>query len=241
MKKVAIILLFVTAILLVACNSSAASPGNPLASVTPVLSTGTEAADEVASVTFTPTAVLLSPTPTQPPPTATRTPSETPSPTAQPTVTSTSTASPTITPTPTGGVNPGIGLMIYYVKVKTGGSVACGDSLFGVGTGIQRTGKVAVDARKLLERMFSNHQKTVGTLYNPLYKAHLGVLNVSFNPDDGRLIALLGGAYKSTGDPCDNLRVRAMVWTTLRQFSEAKIIELYVGNIPLGDYLSNGR
>ena len=181
----------------------------------------------------------LPPTATLPPPT------ETPSPipatptstfTALPSDTPTETETATLTmppPTPSGED----AIYVYYVQLDTGGPVACGDSLVAANTGLSRTGDVEEDVRAALGRLFFKRQ-WFGNLYNPIYLSNLGVTDVKFDKYTGEVSVNLEGSYVRSEDRCDNGRVRAQIWTTIRQFKGIKTVYILLDGNLLGDILS---
>lgn len=195
-----------------------------------------------------PTATEIPPSPTQPPPTVTFTPlptetpvpTETPTPTPIPTETSTPTPTETATatlppPTPSGED----AIYIYYMLLDNGGPVGCGDTAIKINTGLWRTGDVAQDTATALKRLFASHYKDMGNLYNALYASNIKVDTVSFKAFDGIISIRLSGTYGRTDDRCDNSRSRAQVWSTIRQFSDVKTIDILLNGNLLGDILAN--
>lgn len=205
--------------------------------------------------------------PTDPPPTITSTATEAPptatgtarppSPTLSPTATMTASPqptdtvipSPTATGTPTftpaqaqsgiyGGSNT---VQVYFILLNTGGPIACGDSLLSVGSGVPKTGDVAKDILGALKKLFSYKTRTVGGMYNPLYRSNIKVDTVKFDQKTGLITVRLTGKYVQPDDPCDNKRVRDMVWYTVRQYPEIKSTNIYMNSYPFGDKLSNGK
>lgn len=214
------------------------------------------------------TAASTTPSPTSPPPTATTLPTATPLPptdTPEPTATATHTATATSTPLPTetatqtetpsptpsetptpapasggGGVaaveNP---ILMYFISLGDGGPVACGDYIIGVSTGVSRSNDVARDITIGLERLFSYGEKYEFGLYNPLFRSTIRLDQVSFDEGSGLASVYLRGKYVRPEDKCDNLRVKAQVWTTVRQFRGVKATNIYLNRVPFGDLVSN--
>lgn len=215
----------------------------------------------------TPVATPLPPSPTVIPPTETRVPasetptetstplpSDTPQPTAtqpKPSATATETPLPTetATSTPTAMlVQTGASLpsasrdsVIYFlIQEQVGGSI-CGDAAVAVSAGMNRSGSVSDDVAFALKQLFSHKEEYVGGLLNPLYRSNLRVNDVSFNSKNGLITVDLTGTYKPTGDDCDNSRVKAQIWQTVRQFREVKTTNIYLNGIPFGDRVSNDK
>lgn len=202
--------------------------------------------------TAVPTATLPEPSPTaaQPSQTPTDIPTETPQPSATPTetplpsATPTETLTPTPTDTPTATLPPPTpsgedAIYIYYVQLDNGGPVGCGDTAIKINTGQWRTGDVAQDVKTALQRLFSSRYQYYGNLYNGLYASNISVDTVSFKAFDGVVSIRLSGTYGRTDDRCDNSRSRAQIWSTIRQFSGVKTIDILLNGNLLGDILAN--
>ncbi len=206
-------------------------------------------ATAVPLLSHTTTAIYASPTvtPTKAQvvvPTQTLISTHTLTPIPDPTVTPTETA--TLVPTrSSSGMNYGTanggGLKIYFIQTKTGGKIGCGDSAVSVGTGITRSGDFAQDVRAALKRLFSYRDKFVFGLYNPLYLSNFAVLHAEFNPVNGVADIYLAGTYKPSGNDCDNLRVKAQVWLTVRQFPDIRFPNILLNGRPFGDQVSNDK
>ncbi|HSB03342.1 MAG TPA: hypothetical protein VLE49_22015 [Anaerolineales bacterium] len=216
------------AVIILAASCSATPPQVANPSPTLALQPVTETPAPLASSTATlvPPTETASPVPATPTSTATLLPSETP--------TVTQTETPTSPPPSPSGDE---AIYVYYVQLDTGGPVACGDSLIALNTGISRTGDIEADVRAALGSLFFKRQ-WFGKLYNPLYLSNLSVANVSFNGFTGEVSVDLTGSYVRSGDRCDNGRVRAQVWTTIRQFKDIKTVYILLDGNLLGDILS---
>jgi hypothetical protein len=129
---------------------------------------------------------------------------------------------------------------IYLIHVGTGGPI-CGDSAIPVSSGVDSTGDVASDVKIALQQLFSINSEYVGGLLNSLYKSKLRVNGIKFNDDNGLITVDLTGTFKSTGDPCDNSKVKAQVWSTIRQYKQVKATNIYLNGIPFGDRVSNDK
>ncbi len=191
--------------------------------------------------------------PTTPPPTSTPIPhTETPlPPTATPTATGTPTATPLPTETPTPTDTPTStsppptasgedAIYVYYISLKTDGPVGCGDSLVKVNTGLYRTGDNEADIATALRSLF-NKQQYIGNLYNPVYLSNWRVDSVDFKAYEGLASISLSGGYVRSGDRCDDSRVRAQIWTTIRQFPGVKTVYILMNGNLLGDILATGK
>jgi hypothetical protein len=131
------------------------------------------------------------------------------------------------------------GVKIYFVQLETGGSVGCGDSVVPVGSGVKATGDIAKDVEAGLKVLFSNQWDYNGNLYNPLYRSKISVRYVNY--EDGLISVHLGGDYNPSGDDCDNTRVKAQIWSTIRQFRDISRTNIFLNEIPFGDRLSNDK
>jgi hypothetical protein len=196
----------------------------------------------------TPTATPIPPTATLPP-TATYTPipTETPTPEPSPTPTVTYTPLPTETATPTatatvtkvpGNVKEGNVIYVYMIQKDSGGPIGCGDTAIPILTGYARSGDVALDARYAMANLWVKSEWVAG-LYNPAFRSNVMVTDVRFKPGSGELVVDLTGTYVRSGDRCDNARVRAQVWQTLRQFPGVKSVKVLLNGNLLGDILAN--
>ena len=234
-------LLFI--LLVSACSAPALEPAAQIPEVTALPATNTVIPpSSTPTATTEPTATLtLSPssTPTQPPPAASAT--ETPAPSESPT------ALPTETPTQaTDESAPAISsasnryVSMYLIQEGTGGAI-CGDSAIPVSSGVERKGNVESEVSNALKQLFSIKSEYVGEFLNPLHRSQLRVNKVKFNSENGLITVDLQGSYRPTGDPCDNSRVKAQIWSTIRQYEEIKATNIYLDGIPFGDRLSNDK
>lgn len=216
-------LLLMIALLLAACSPAGVQSTQLPASETPAPSQTpappTETALPSATATNIPTEV--------PTDTATAVPTET----AAPSSTPTETVPP---PTPSGDD----AIYIYYVQKDTGGPVACGDSVIMVNTGLYRTGDVEQDVATALSQLFSYHRDYWGELYNSLWKSNMAVTSVEYTPAQSKVSIQLDGTYVRTGDPCDNSRSRAQIWSTIRQFDGVQEVYILLRGSLLGDILA---
>ena len=199
-----------------------------------------------------PTATLQ-PTATQIPPTSTPQPTDTPLP-----PTATATDSPdrnphtdgyqctTLTLIPTGMPgsiqfpaiptvkNP---IYVYYIDPHSGGSGGCSGGSFGLSSGVSRSGDPAKDIKIGLQKLFANKAEFYGSFYNPLFRSNLKVSDVRVA--HGLTTVNLRGDYNPSDDVCDNLRVKAQIWDTIKQFRAVEKTNIYLNGIPFGDRLSN--
>lgn len=239
------IAIFIIPNLLVGC---AVTNSNLLARVT--------ASPAATSSPDNPTDIPPSPTPTTTPnpPTITYTPVP---PSATPTKTLTATPIPSKTPTKTPTVeltatlnSSGSGsaalpggtvdnsVRIYLISPGTDGPI-CGDSVVGVKTNFTETNDIAENVEAAVSRLLAIDSEWVGGLYNPLAYSDLWLAEVKFNSGSGNVLVRFRGNYNPTKNPCDNTRVRAQVWSTVKQFRGVVSTDIMLNNTPLGDKLSN--
>jgi hypothetical protein len=165
-----------------------------------------------------------------------------PTETATVTLTSFPTDTPTPTETPTSTQPPPTpsgedAIYVYYIQTGTDGPVACGDSLIKANTGLWRTGDIEADVKTALGRLFYK-SKFIGALYNPVYLSNMSVTTVEFHESTGLVDVYLDGTYVRSGDRCDDGRVRAQIWTTIRQFKAIKTVYILLRTALLGDILA---
>ena len=129
---------------------------------------------------------------------------------------------------------------MYYIQLNTGGSVSCGDSLIPANTGVWRSGDIETDVKVALQRLFFKRE-WFGSLYNPIFRSNLEVESVEYKPYEKKVSVSLTGTYVRSGDRCDDSRVRAQVWTTIRQFQEVKTVYILLNGNLLGDILATGK
>lgn len=197
-----------------------------------------EATEATLPTAQSPTPVPPTETATKAPPTLTASPTELPD-TATPTSTLTATASPTETKAiPTVSGNQAI--YIYLIQTDTGGPVACGDSLIPVNTGLPRTSNIEADITSALSRLLVK-KKYIAGLYNPAWLSNILIQSVNFKTNAGIVQIRLTGTYVRSGDRCDDSRVRAQIWTTIRQFKQVKTIDITLNGNLLGDILATGK
>ena len=239
-KSIHWLLLF---LLMTACSAPTLEPTAQISEATVVLATYTVIPPTATpTATTEPTATLtLSPssTPTQPPPAATATETLTPSesPTALPTEPPTQAANESTPGVPSASKGY---VSMYLIQVGTGGPI-CGDSVIPVSSGVESEGSVESDVYNALKQLFSIKSEYVGGFLNSLYRSRLRVNNVKFNSKNGLITVDLQGSYRPTGDPCDSSRVKAQIWSTIRQYKEVKATNIYLDGIPFGDRVSNDK
>jgi hypothetical protein len=103
-----------------------------------------------------------------------------------------------------------------------------------------RSGNIEADVATALTRLFYQRE-FFGILYNAIFRSNMSVKSVEFVEDTGLINIYLDGTYVRSGDRCDDSRVRAQVWTTIRQFKEIKTIYILLRTSLLGDLLATGK
>jgi hypothetical protein len=88
-----------------------------------------------------------------------------------------------------------------------------------------------------LGQLFSYKSKYVGNLYNPVHNANLKVSRVAYN--SGLITVHLTGTVNNTKDKCENTRLKSQIWATVKQFRAITSTNIYLNNVPFGDFISN--
>jgi hypothetical protein len=230
-NNISLLIIILGVIITLAASSGCANGPDQFEALPPTALQSTATKSQILA-----TATPLTPTTTQ---TATMTPIPSATATTQPTETPTpsSTATETqIPPTPSGED----AVYVYYIQLDTGGPVSCGDSLIRANTGAWRTGDVELDVSTALKRLFYKSE-FIGSLYNPTFRSNFQVQSVEFKEFSGYVEVNLVGTYVRSGDRCDDSRVRAQVWTTIRQFPGVKTVKVLLNGNLLGDILATGK
>ena len=145
------------------------------------------------------------------------------------------------TPTPLPSPTPEQkGMKIFLVNPDTGGPFGCGDGLVYFYTGKKRTGSAERDIKSALNALFKLKTKYVGEYYNPVYNAHLHVIEVDVIEESGKVIVYLAGSIPKPPNVCEAERIHDQVWETARQISGYQNIGIWVGNKLLGDLIAVG-
>jgi hypothetical protein len=129
---------------------------------------------------------------------------------------------------------------IYMIQKDTGGPVACGDSLIKINTGLARSGNIETDVAAALRRLFVKVEH-FGALYNPAFRSNIDTINVEYKAYSGLVNVDMSGTYVRSDERCDDSRVRAQVWTTIRQFPGVKTVYILLNGNLLGDILATGK
>jgi len=124
------------------------------------------------------------------------------------------TPAPTPTPKPPASIGDGEHIFYFLTAPDTGGPFGCGDSLYYITTSIERTGDREVDIANALNALFSNHEKYMYDLYNPLYSASLRVTNVKVS-SNGAVEVYLAGNFKRPQDKCERILIHDQIWKTI--------------------------
>ena len=130
-------------------------------------------------------------------------------------------------------------MYVYFIQLNTGGGVGCGDSSYGISAGFSRSNDIAKDVKLALEHLFSIKTEYYGSFYNPLFRSNIRVENVKFK--NGLITVNLRGTYVPSGDDCDNTRVKAQIWDTIKQERGVQTTNIYLNGIPFGDRVSNDK
>ena len=185
----------------------------------------------------TPLSTTVAPTATPPAsatPTLTSTPTVTLTPTLAASPTSSASPLPTLLPaTPAGDA----AIYIYLIQTGTGGDIACGDSAIPLNTGQPRSGNLVQDVTTALNQLLVKRQY-IGGLYNPAWLSNITVSEVWYKAYSQTIYVRLKGTYVRSDDRCDNARVRAQVWSTIRQFDGIKVVDILLNDNLLGDILA---
>lgn len=234
--KFLVIILIALTMATAACSGTDSASNEPDTIAPPPTNTSIPA-------TSTQTPVPPTSTSTPQPPTSTPTGTPTDIPTHTPTVTLTTTATLTPTTVATTGVNLSSGsvdkpIRIYLIAKNTAGQI-CGDSAVAVKTSVEQSNDVAKNVEAALKQLVGINNPWVGSLYNPVANSSLRVNDVSFK--NGNLVVRFSGNYTQPDDPCDNTRVRAQIWSTIKQFRGINSLVVYLNSGLLGDRLAKGN
>ena len=208
-------------ILLLSAVISCSSPGQSVASPTPVIPS------QPAPITLPP------PTNTLPAPSATLSLADTLSP-APPTLTA---VPPVHSKTPTNPPKTTL-LKIFLIAINDNGvsgkMIGCGDSAVPVNVEVPYTQGVL---RAALDRLLSIKDQNYGQsgLYNALYQSRLEAGDITIQ--DGEAIIHLSGRL-TLGGVCDNPRAQAELEETALQFSTVKKVSIFVNGVALKNLLS---
>lgn len=144
---------------------------------------------------------------------------------------------PSLVPSPTEKQK---GMKIFLVALNTGGPFGCGDGLVYYYSGKPRTDSVERDLKGALNALFKLKSKFVGEHYNPVYNAHLHVLDVDVIEATGKVFVYLAGSIPKPPNECEAKRIHDQVWETARQISGYRNVTIRVGDKLLGDLIAVG-
>lgn len=143
-------------------------------------------------------------------------------------------------PTPTSvyiAAAPGNDIYYFVASVGTGGPFGCGDNLYYVFTGIQRTGDLETDIAHALNALFSNHQKYVNGYYNPMYASSLRVSDVDVLAN-GSVNIYLDGTLARPQTKCESALMYDQIWGTVEtQFPQVGRVVIRLQGPLLADLL----
>lgn len=132
------------------------------------------------------------------------------------------------------------GSKYFLIAPGAGGPFGCGDGLVYFYTGIKNQGSVEENIMDALNALLKLGVKDLDGYYNALYNARAKVKIVQFDQGSGRAKIHLSGTIPKPKDVCESKRIHAQIWETVRQFSKVKSIEIWIGNLLLGDWLAVG-
>lgn len=128
-------------------------------------------------------------------------------------------------------------ILYFLIAEDTGGTVACGDSLVAINTGILRTGDAAEDVKIAMRALIAIGSPYVSGLRHSGYQSNLQVVSVEYNAGTQVANVYLTGTVIKPEDNCDKERFRVQIFATARQFSNVVKAFVWVGSTPIGDYL----
>lgn len=128
-------------------------------------------------------------------------------------------------------------ILYFLIAEDTGGTVACGDSLVAINTGILRTGDAAEDVKIAMRALIGIGSPYVSGLRHSGYQSNLQVVSVEYNAGTQVANVYLTGTVIKPEDNCDKERFRVQIFATARQFSNVVKAFVWVGSTPIGDYL----
>jgi hypothetical protein len=221
----------VAALMLLQMNREADAP-TPIAITATVPGTFTPLAPATTTATRTtdaPATTTLRPTPTQ------FVPGEGGPPKA------TETAAPGVTPGSTSTATETVN--VYLIALgddgDDGSPAGCGDSLIPVEYAIPEQSSVEGRITAALNILFGIDDRTVGDLYNALYRSTLSVERVGLESDTA-VVALSGDIR--VDDDCDRSRLEAQLETTIGKVGAAvQSVRVTLNGVPIEDVLYGGN
>lgn len=128
-------------------------------------------------------------------------------------------------------------ILFYLIAEDTGGTVACGDSLVAMNTGILRTGNAAEDVKIAMRALLNIGSPYVSGLRHSGYQSNLQVISAEYNSGTQVVNVNLTGTVIKPDDNCDKERFRVQIFATAQQFKNVVKAFVWVGSTPIGDYL----
>jgi hypothetical protein len=142
--------------------------------------------------------------------------------------------------TPAASVTPtaeALGVRYYLIQPGTGGPFGCGDGLVYFYTG-EKGSTPEQNIAKALNALFSLQSEYVNGYYNPLHGSRLRVASVTITSKDAAPIIQLKGNLLRPKNDCEADRIRDVVWTTVRQYTEGYPRPgIWLGDALFGDLL----
>ncbi|MDH5507254.1 MAG: hypothetical protein OEZ02_08545 [Anaerolineae bacterium] len=139
-------------------------------------------------------------------------------------------------PPPSGSRDPNY-IYYYLILEDTGGPVACGDSLIAMNTGMLRTGDPAQDVVLALRALVSIGSPYVSGLRHAGYQSNLKVVSAEYTKYNMTVNVYLTGTVIKPDTNCDKERFRVQIFATAQQFEDVAKAYVWVGTVPIGDYL----
>jgi hypothetical protein len=128
-------------------------------------------------------------------------------------------------------------ILYFLVAEDTGGTVACGDSLVAMNTGILRTGNAEEDVKIAMRALLSIGSPYVSGLRHSGYQSNLQVVSADYSRGSQVVNVYLSGTVIKPEDNCDKERFRVQIFTTAQQFDNVGKAYVWVGSTPIGDFL----
>ncbi|MEK6256679.1 MAG: GerMN domain-containing protein [Chloroflexota bacterium] len=128
-------------------------------------------------------------------------------------------------------------ILYFLIAEETGGTVACGDSLVAINTGILRTGDAAEDAKIALRALLSIGSQYSSGYRHSGYQSNLQVVSAEYNAGTQVVTVNLSGTVIKPEDNCDKERFRVQIFATAQQFDNVAKAYVWVGSKPIGDFL----
>lgn len=128
-------------------------------------------------------------------------------------------------------------ILYFLIAEDTGGTVACGDNLVAINTGILRTGNAEEDVKISMRALFSIGSPYVSGLRHSGYQSNLQVISAEYSRGNKVVNVYLSGTVIKPDNNCDKERFRVQIFATAQQFDNVTKAYVWVGSIPIGDFL----